>query len=188
MLHVRGPIHCRGSLCSTISRIPAVVTNDYEPKGEFKAFGGYDKEYFTGPTNTGKVRLLLQVTPSHSTHLRPLWSSSMSSGEHLTLSSNSNSPDNSFSNTCLQGADIVASSTQSLVIIPDYFRGTARTSEHIPIDTEEKKKAYMEWSAAIGDPLAHIEGSLALIAELKKDGAQKVGMVGYCWGASLWAR
>jgi len=44
--------------CCTIPPVQ-VEAGSYEEKGSYKAYGGYDRVYFTGPTDTGKVIITL---------------------------------------------------------------------------------------------------------------------------------
>lgn len=47
-----------------------------------------------------------------------------------------------LANQTLQGADILAKSTDSLVLVPDFFHGQPLELDVLPIDSEEKKQKF----------------------------------------------
>lgn len=87
----------------------------------------------------------------------------------------------------LQGADIIASSTNSLVVIPDFFHGNPMDIRNFPPDTPEKKAlvgAFFTGPANIQNNISVVK---ALIPELKSQfpSVEKWAIIGYCWGAKV---
>ncbi|EST07675.1 Dienelactone hydrolase [Kalmanozyma brasiliensis GHG001] len=90
-----------------------------------------------------------------------------------------------FHNATKQGADLLADSTKARVIMPDFFRGKPFPQTSYPPDTDEKKQEFQNFFGNAGDFKARKPELEAIADELKKDGASKVGLVGFCWGGKL---
>ncbi|KAJ9478215.1 putative Protein AIM2 (putative) [Pseudozyma hubeiensis] len=90
-----------------------------------------------------------------------------------------------FHNATKQGADLLAESTKSRVVMPDFFRGKPFPQSFYPPDTDEKKQALQSFFGEAGDFGARKPDLEAVADELKKDGAAKLGLVGFCWGGKM---
>lgn len=80
---------------------------------------------------------------------------------------------------------MLAEATKARVIMPDFFRGKPFPQDFYPPNTDEKKNALQEFFGGAGDFGARKPELEAIAAELKKNGAAKLGMVGHCWGGKL---
>lgn len=69
--------------------------------------------------------------------------------------------------------------------MPDFFRGKPFPQDFYPPNTDEKKEALQKFFGGAGDFGARKPELEAIAAELKKNGAVKLGMVGHCWGGKL---
>lgn len=90
-----------------------------------------------------------------------------------------------FHNATKQGADVLADATKARVVMPDFFRGKPFPQEYYPPNTDEKKAAFQSFFGAAGDFGARKPDLEAVADELKKDGAAKLGLTGFCWGGKL---
>ncbi|TKY87114.1 hypothetical protein EX895_003791 [Sporisorium graminicola] len=90
-----------------------------------------------------------------------------------------------FHNATKQGADLLADATKARVVMPDFFRGKPYPQEQYPPNTDEKKAAFQNFFGNAGDFSARKPDLEAVAEELKKDGAAKLGVSGYCWGGKL---
>ncbi|SPO21908.1 related to AIM2 - cytoplasmic protein involved in mitochondrial function or organization [Ustilago trichophora] len=87
--------------------------------------------------------------------------------------------------TTKQGADLLADATKARVVMPDFFRGKPFPQEYYPPNTDEKKNALQSFFGAAGDFSARKPDVEAVAEELKKDGAEKLGLMGFCWGGKM---
>lgn len=87
--------------------------------------------------------------------------------------------------TTKQGADLLADATKARVVMPDFFRGKPFPQEYYPPNTDEKKNALQSFFGEAGDFQARKPDLEAVAEELKKDGATKLGLMGFCWGGKL---
>ncbi|PWZ00539.1 alpha/beta-hydrolase [Testicularia cyperi] len=87
--------------------------------------------------------------------------------------------------TTKQGADILAEATKARVVMPDFFRGKPFPQEYYPPNTKDKQEALQSFFGAAGDFSKRKPELEAVAAELKSNGAAKVGLVGFCWGGKL---
>jgi len=87
----------------------------------------------------------------------------------------------------LQGADILASTTSHLILMPDYLPTDCLSLSDVPPDTPEKQAAIQRFMTGAGDipskvPLLRAHGHA--IRSLYPS-VQKLGVVGFCWGAKI---
>ena len=87
-----------------------------------------------------------------------------------------------FSSQALQGADLLAQATDALVIEPDYFPKGALKPELYANKTEENQAAIQDWWGEYGDFKNHIPTTDAVLKAARDDGAEKIGIVGFCFG------
>ncbi|KZS90326.1 alpha/beta-hydrolase [Sistotremastrum niveocremeum HHB9708] len=85
-----------------------------------------------------------------------------------------------------QGADILATSLNAKVVMPDFFEPDEPfPSENFPPTTEEGKQALQAFfggPANIGNTIPKVK---KVAEQLKADGATQVGAYGFCWGAKV---
>ncbi|KAG9037917.1 hypothetical protein FRB95_003757 [Tulasnella sp. JGI-2019a] len=85
----------------------------------------------------------------------------------------------------VQGIDMLAASTCSLVLMPDFFRGKYMDVSVYPPKNDEDRKAianFIQTTANFQDRLKETE---SIVEALKKDGRTKLGVMGYCWGGKM---
>lgn len=87
--------------------------------------------------------------------------------------------------TTKQGADIMADATKARIVMPDFFRGKPFPQEFYPPNTDEKKNALQSFFGAAGDFSARKPDLDAVAEALQKDGAEKLGLMGFCWGGKF---
>ncbi|GAK63557.1 dienelactone hydrolase family protein [Moesziomyces antarcticus] len=87
--------------------------------------------------------------------------------------------------TTKQGVDVLAEATKARVVLPDFFRGKPFPQEYYPPNTDEKKQALQDFFGAAGDFQARKPDLDAVVADLQKDGASKLGLMGFCWGGKF---
>lgn len=90
-----------------------------------------------------------------------------------------------YSSQAIQGADILASSANAQVIVPDLLQGDFADHSWIPPDTPEKLQRWQGWYAERGNPLTYLEPMASVVDTLRDGGAKKIGLVGFCWGGKL---
>ncbi|KAL4967884.1 Alpha/Beta hydrolase protein [Aspergillus stella-maris] len=88
-----------------------------------------------------------------------------------------------------QGADILSSTLNCLVLIPDFFNGDGAKYDWVPADSKEKEKLLMEFvnsKASFGGAAGKIEG---IVEEYKREfsSVEKWGAYGLCWGGKVLA-
>ncbi|KDQ20454.1 hypothetical protein BOTBODRAFT_40628 [Botryobasidium botryosum FD-172 SS1] len=85
----------------------------------------------------------------------------------------------------MQGADIVSKALNAKVVVPDFFRGNERDVNNYPPKTPEgqaERKAFFEDAADVQKRLPEL---ISVARALRKEGFEKVGAIGYCWGGKL---
>ncbi|KAG8950515.1 hypothetical protein FRC00_007667 [Tulasnella sp. 408] len=90
-----------------------------------------------------------------------------------------------YSSQAIQGADILAWSANAHVIVPDLLQGDFADHSWIPPDTPEKLQRWQRWYAERGNPLTYLEPLASVADTLRNGGAQKIGLVGFCWGGKV---
>lgn len=87
-----------------------------------------------------------------------------------------------FHNNTKQFCDLVASATHARVLLPDFFRGAPWTAEKL--ETHDRSEL-LKWIGTEGS-WEKIQPSLAATtAFAQKEGAQKIALFGFCWGAKM---
>jgi len=87
--------------------------------------------------------------------------------------------------TTQQGADLLADSLQVKVIMPDFLRDHPWPIDGFPPRNEEEGQRLGKWFdtiASIPDRLGDIKN---VVAELKSQGVEKIGLYGFCWGGKI---
>jgi len=86
-----------------------------------------------------------------------------------------------------QGADILAERGNSLVVMPDFFRGKPFQTEAYdnPASPEAKGKMLQEFFGALGDFSKRLPELQSVAKQLRSEGATFIGAVGLCWGGRL---
>lgn len=88
----------------------------------------------------------------------------------------------------IQGTDILASGTNSLVVLPDIFEGKPMPISGFPADTPEKQKALGDFFAGPANPPATIDKiKNKILPAIKKTypGVEKWAVLGFCWGGKV---
>jgi len=85
----------------------------------------------------------------------------------------------------MQGADMMASSTNSLVIMPDFFKGKPMDLSVYPPKSDDDRKAIQNFTKTTGNSEERLKELNIILEALKKDGAKKVGVMGFCWGGKI---
>ncbi|KAG8874175.1 hypothetical protein FRB97_006103 [Tulasnella sp. 331] len=91
----------------------------------------------------------------------------------------------SFFPQTIQGADIIASSTNSLVIMPDFFRGKTLDPSVYPPRNDEDKEKLGTFFSTVANPKDRLLDVDTIIDALKKEGKTNLGTMGYCWGGKM---
>jgi len=87
-----------------------------------------------------------------------------------------------FHNNTLQFADLVSQAAHARVLIPDFFRGSPWTEEMMK--TRDRSELF-KWIQQEGS-WEKLQPDLNAVTEVaKKDGAHKVFLFGFCWGAKI---
>ena len=131
------------------------VQHDYTPKGSFSPFAGFNRAYITGPSQSSLAIITVYDIFG-------------------------------FFPQTQQGADALAQSLNAKVIIPDFFE----PSDPFPISrfppkSQEDKDALQAFFAGPAKPEKGVDGLIRVGEELRKQGAQKVGAYGLCWGGKV---
>ena len=87
----------------------------------------------------------------------------------------------------LQGADILSTQLNALVVMPDFFNGEPCDVSVVPPDTEEKKAKLNNFFATTADLATNRERIAKSLGALKGGfpGVEKWAVVGYCWGGKV---
>lgn len=81
----------------------------------------------------------------------------------------------------LQGADILAETLQARVIMPDFLKGQPWPVDKFPPESVADKAALQVFFGTTANPAFTLPYITAVGAELKKEGATKIGILGFCW-------
>ncbi|KAJ5096678.1 dienelactone hydrolase [Penicillium angulare] len=92
-----------------------------------------------------------------------------------------------LSSPTLQGADLLATRLNALVLMPDFFHGEAAQPDWLPMDSEEKKAALMEFMSARADISKNVDALLGAVSEYRKQfpSVKSWGAFGLCWGGKV---
>jgi len=85
----------------------------------------------------------------------------------------------------LQGADILAEACQARVLMPDFFKGKPFPPDKHPPKDEADAALLQLFFGTTANPISTLPSITAVGKELKKEGASKVGVVGFCWGGKM---
>ncbi|KDQ54839.1 hypothetical protein JAAARDRAFT_134659 [Jaapia argillacea MUCL 33604] len=143
-------VHNDNVACCTIPP----VKSDYSPKGTFKAYGGFDKVYVTGPAKSEMT--LVAVYDIFG-----------------------------FKPQTQQGADIIASSLNVTVLMPDFFHGEEWPASKYPPKDDKEKRELQEFFGGPANPSNSVTGLIQVAKSLKSDGVKAVGAFGFCWGGKV---
>ena len=77
---------------------------------------------------------------------------------------------------------MLAQATDALIIQPDYFPNGAISWDLYKDKTEVNQAAIQEWWGKYGVFTAHIPSTNAVLKAARDDGAEKIGLVGFCFG------
>ncbi|KAG8854004.1 hypothetical protein FRB96_007867 [Tulasnella sp. 330] len=91
----------------------------------------------------------------------------------------------SFFPQTMQGADIIASSTKSLVLMPDFFRGETLDISVYPPKNDDDRKKVAAFLSTWPNPNDRMADVVTVVEALKKDGRTKLGVMGFCWGGKI---
>ncbi|PLB45832.1 dienelactone hydrolase [Aspergillus steynii IBT 23096] len=143
--------------CEACRTIPPVISQGYEPKGEYKSIGGLNT-YTTGPhTSTTAIIDIYDIF--------------------------------GISSQTIQGADLLAARLNTLVLVPDFFKGKGAQHDWIPMDTPEKEKALMGFFMEYAQFEPNVGVLKAAVEEFKAafPTVGKWGVFGLCWGGKVTA-
>lgn len=89
-----------------------------------------------------------------------------------------------FSIQTLQGADLLATLLNALVLMPDFFHGEKVQAEWLPLDTKEKKENLARFMAERADFHKNVEVLMNASKEYrtKFPSVKNWGALGLCWG------
>lgn len=76
----------------------------------------------------------------------------------------------------------MASSTDSLVVMPDFFKGETLDPSVYPPKNDEDKKKLSTFFSTVANPKDRLVDANAVVEALREDGRTKLGVMGYCWG------
>ncbi|TIA74922.1 hypothetical protein E3P91_00688 [Wallemia ichthyophaga] len=88
-----------------------------------------------------------------------------------------------YFNQTLQGADILADKGYR-VVLPDFFRGKPFPLEKFPPGNEADQSELGKFFSTVAAPPARIPELINISGELRAK-HDKVGLVGFCWGAAI---
>jgi dienelactone hydrolase len=132
------------------------VQSNYEPKGFFKPYAGFQKVYVTGPEKPGRLAIVCVYDIF------------------------------GFKPQTQQGADIIAESLKAQVVMPDFIEGDEPWPlDKFPPKTDEDKKKLQEWFGGFANPANHIPKLIEVGKALKEEGAEFVAVYGFCWGGKI---
>lgn len=161
--------------CKACTQIPVVASN-YEPKGAYQTVDG------------------LKTCSLPSMKVRYVRASRANSGIDLTGPRGAKKAllcvydiFGLHSHT-LQGADrLTALMPDTLILVPDFFKGEPASPDWIPADTEEKKQRLTTFMATKADPEPNLRTLLSLTAAAQAEfGSVRFwGVYGLCWGGKL---
>lgn len=87
----------------------------------------------------------------------------------------------------LQGADLLATRLNSLVLVPDFFEGNYAHPEWFPTDTEEKKKALTSFVSNETSIPKNVDTLLEITKQYNTlfPSVSKWAALGLCWGGKV---
>ncbi|KAL4872509.1 hypothetical protein BDV12DRAFT_182874 [Aspergillus spectabilis] len=145
--------------CEACRTIAPVISEGYTPKGTSSAIAGLEFNTYV----TGPPTATLAI---------------------LTIY-------DIFGNTpqTTQGADLLATRLNALVLIPDFFYGEGAKQEWLPADTEEKKSVLMEFVNRRANWTDAAQGIPDLVRKYQGDftNVRRWGAYGLCWGGKVLA-
>ena len=131
------------------------VKHDYTPKGSYAPFAGFQRAYITGPQQSA----LAIVTVFDIFGFFP---------------------------QTQQGADALAHTLNAKVVMPDFFEPDKPFPvEKFPPRSQEDRDAIQAFFAGPAKPERAVDGLIRAGEALRKEGAQKVGAYGLCWGGKV---
>ena len=154
--------------------LPAVTTHDYKPKGTYIKLAGLDVCESNPESNLRNAHL----TPSLSDAIGPANPTRALIAIYDIFG---------LVPQTLQGADLLSHSLNSLILMPDFFKGNALPLNLYPPDTDEKKKfagEFMQGPANI-DANVHKLAEVMLDAKKSYSSVKSWGCYGLCWGGRL---
>ncbi|THH12836.1 hypothetical protein EW146_g7329 [Bondarzewia mesenterica] len=84
------------------------------------------------------------------------------------------------------GADILASTLQARVVMPDVFEPHKPWDlSHFPPKTDKEHEDLQRFFGGIAKPQATVPKIERIAEALKKDGAKCLGLYGFCWGGKV---
>ncbi|KAJ7071488.1 Alpha/Beta hydrolase protein [Mycena amicta] len=135
---------------------PVPPVPDYTPVGSFKSVGNFQKVYVTGEANSSANAIICVYDIF------------------------------GFFPQTEQGADMLASSLNTAVYMPDFFEPNQPfPAENFPPTTDEGKQALQDFFGGTASPPAAVQKLVAFAEHLKANGAKKVGAYGFCWGGKV---
>ncbi|KAL4907569.1 hypothetical protein BDW74DRAFT_149450 [Aspergillus multicolor] len=145
--------------CEACRTIPPVISEGYAPKGASSVIGDLGFNTYITGPSDAKTAIL------------------------AIYDIFGNSPQTT------QGADILATRLNALVLIPDFFDGDGAKNEWVPPDTDEKMSALIEFvntKASFPEAAKRLPG---LVGSYKAafPAVQKWGAYGLCWGGKVLA-
>ncbi|EED21098.1 dienelactone hydrolase, putative [Talaromyces stipitatus ATCC 10500] len=92
-----------------------------------------------------------------------------------------------ISNHTQQGADLVASTLDAVVIVPDLLKGTYAKPEWFPLDSDEKRAHFFGFLKGYAAPNKHVDPLLEFMKHVQSrfPTVTKWGSFGLCWGAKV---
>ncbi|KAG8902892.1 hypothetical protein FRC01_009436 [Tulasnella sp. 417] len=85
----------------------------------------------------------------------------------------------------LQGADLLADAVGARVLMPDFLMGKPWPADKFPPQTKTEEAQLQLYFGTTANPLLTVPYINRVAEELKKEGATKVGVLGFCWGGKL---
>ncbi|KAL1992836.1 hypothetical protein VTN49DRAFT_3592 [Thermomyces lanuginosus] len=139
--------------------LPPVVSQGYEPKGEYKTIAGL-KTYVTGPADATKALLVVF-------DIFGFFPQTLQGSDILSTSD----ADNKYR-----------------VFIPDFFEGEPCDISVVPPKTDEQKQYLSNFLSTKAAPAKAVSRIPAIVEEANKlspSGSFQWGILGYCWGAKV---
>ncbi|WFD31459.1 carboxymethylenebutenolidase [Malassezia sp. CBS 17886] len=86
--------------------------------------------------------------------------------------------------TTQQGADLLGDTGKVKVVMPDFLRGQPWPIDKFPPPKDEQDK-FSQWLDTIGSIPDRLKDIDVVVAGLKAQGAEKIGLYGFCWGGKI---
>lgn len=173
--------------CEACRTIPPVIAEGYEPKGEYRSIGGLNtcESRYSNPFQTSD-RHKSTSTPNISSTV-PLTNPD-TTGTLISRTAIIDIYDIfGISAQTIQGADLLAARLNTLVLVPDFFKGHGARQDWIPMDTPEKEKALMGFFKEYAQFEPNVGVLRGLVDEYKEvfPAVEKWGVFGLCWGGKV---